>query len=512
MSRSLPSRDFALREAVTVPNLDREPARASPQSWIAVYLPNLAFDVFGSAVADEPAVVVEPLRGQIYVVAVNRFARRSGIVPGAKLSSAFALAASLRVFERSVRREQASLESLSAWAERLTSAVSPSPPDTVLLEVAGSVRLFGSLAAIKHKLDEEVARRRWARRLCAAPTATAALWLARGAVEDVESLATLSGRLGSLPIRVTRWPLGTQALLQDLGVRTIADCLRLPRDGFARRVGLEYLHDLDRALARRFDLHEPFVPRERWGTKRELYHETSDAAVFMAAVGDMLDALTVELRRRQAEVRSLRIAFEHVRREPTFESFDWAEPTHERNRLLSLLRDRLERIVLPAPAIALRLTTGFLLPLQPKADDLFDKTPVETLAHVLLERLRGRLGTDAVHGIVPVAEHRPEFAWSRSDARAATASSRADGPLSPWAAKRPLWLLPVPLPLGSTEAHRYYRGSVELGSSAERIESGWWDGRDACRDYYAASSSGGERLWIYRDRRSLDWHLHGLFG
>jgi protein ImuB len=126
--------------------------------------------------------------------------------------------------------------------------------------------------------------------------------------------------------------------------------------------------------------------------------------------------------------------------------------------------------------------------------------------------LRGRLGADAVHGIVPVAEHRPEFAWSRSDARAATASARAEGPLSPSARQRPLWLLPIPLPLGSNEAHRYYRGSVALGSNAERIESGWWDGRDACRDYYAASSSGGQRLWIYRDRRSLDWHLHGLFG
>src|SRR5215467_743365 len=152
MSRSSPSRNLALREAVTVRPPDREPARAKHESWLAVYLPNLAFDVFGSAVSDEPAVVVEPLHGQVYVVAVNRFARRSGIVPGAKLNSALALAASLRVFERSVRREQASLESLSAWAHRLTSTVSPSPPDTVLLEVAGSVRLFGSLAAIKHKL------------------------------------------------------------------------------------------------------------------------------------------------------------------------------------------------------------------------------------------------------------------------------------------------------------------------------------------------------------------------
>lgn len=511
MSRSSPSHDLAIREAVSVPSFDREPALAKRQSWIAAYLPNLAFDVFRSTAADEPAVVVEPLHGQVYVVATNRSARGCGIVPGVKLNAAFALAASLRVFERSIRRERASLESLSAWAGMLTSTVSLSPPDAVLLEVAGSVRLFGSLAAIKHKLGEELARRRWTQRLCAAPTATAALWLARGAIEDVDSLATLSGKLGSLPVRVTRWPLEVQALLRDLGLSTIADCLRLPRDGFARRVGLTYLHDLDRALARRFDPRESFVPHERWSTKRELYQETSDSTIFMAAVEDMLAALTSELRRRQAEVRSVRIELEHMRCEPTFESFDWAEPTHERDRLLSLLRDRLERIVLPAPAIALRLTTGFLLPLQAKADDLFDKVPVETLSHVLLERLRGRLGADAVHGIVAVAEHRPEFAWSRSEARSA-ASLRADGPLSPWARQRPLWLLPAPLPLSSAEAHRYYRGSVDLDSSAERIESGWWDGRDACRDYYAAQSSCDERLWIYRDRRSFDWYLHGLFG
>ena len=322
---------------------------------------------------------------------------------------------------------------------------------------------------------------------------------ARSGAEDVESLATLSGKLGSLPIRVTRWPREVQALLRDLGLRTIADCLRLPRDGFARRVGREYLHDLDRALARRFDLREPFVSHERWSTKRELYHESSDAAVFMAAVEDMLDALAVELRRRQAEVRSLRIAFEHVRREPTFESFDWAEPTHERDRLLSLVCDRLERIVLSAPAIALRVTAGFLWPLQPKADDLFDPLPVETLSQVLLERLRGRLGADAVHGIVPVAEHRPEFAWSRSDARAAP-PRRAPTTHCRHGRRRGLFGYCA----FRCRSHRPKRVAITEArsrSARARSESKAGGGTAEMRVeiYYAASSSSGERLWIYRD-------------
>jgi protein ImuB len=512
MPRSLQSRDLVAREAVTIPGPDRASALAKPQSWIAVCLPNLAFDVFGDAAADEPAAVVEPLHGQVFVVAANRHARRCGVVPGIKLNSAFALAASLRVFERSPRRERLGLESLSAWAHALTSTVCIEQPETVLLEVAGSLKLFGSLAAIKHRLGEEVAKRHWTSRLCVAPTAVAALWLARGGAEDVESLGSLAGRLGSLPLRVTRWPLEIQALLLDLGVRTIADCLRLPRDGFARRVGLEYLRDLDRALARCFDPRAAFVPAQRWSAKRELYQESSDTAVFMVAVEDMLDDLTAELRRRQAQVRSLRVEFEHMRSLPTLESFDWAEPTHERGRLLSLLRDRLERIVLPAPAVALGVTTGFLLALQARTVDLFDKIPVETLSQVLLERLRGRLGADAVYGIASAADHRPELAWSRSAARPRDEAALADGPLSPWARYRPLWLLPGPLPLSSTEAHLYYRGAIELSSSPERIESGWWDERDVSRDYYTAVGAGGERLWVYRDRRSRDWYLHGLFG
>jgi len=512
MPRPLQFRDLVVREAVSVPGPGWATVLAKPQSWIAVCLPNLAFDVFGMAAGDEPAAVVEPLRGQVFVVAANRHARRCGIVPGVKLNAAFALTASLQVLERSPRRERLCLESLSAWAQSLTSTVCIEPPETVLLEVAGSVRLFGSLAALKHKLGEEVARRRWVSRLCAAPTAMAALWLARGGAEDVESLGSLAGRLGSLPLRVTRWPLEIQTLLLDLGVRTIADCLRLPRDGFARRVGLEYLHDLDRALARRFDPRVGLLPAQLWSARRELYQESSDAAVFMAAVEDMLDGLTAELRRRQAQVRSLRVEFEHVRRPPTRESFDWAEPTHERDRLLRLLRDRIERIDLPAPAMALSVTTGFLQALQARAVDLFDKTPVATLSHVLLERLRGRLGADAIYGIAAVAEHRPELAWSRSAARPRDEIAGAGGPLSPWARHRPLWLLPGPLPLSSSEAHRYYRGAVECREGPERIESGWWDERGAGRDYYTAVSGGGEKLWVYRDRRSRDWFLHGLFG
>jgi protein ImuB len=509
MPRPLQSLDLVFREAtVPAPNREREPTLAKSQLWMAVCLPNLSFDALHGPV-HEPAVVIEPLEGQVCVVAVNGRARELGIAPGSKLNAALALAASLKVFERSPRIERALLESLAAWTQTLTPTVSIEPPDTLLLEVSGSIKLFHGLAAIKQRLEEKIAD--WSRRLCVAPTPLAALWLARNASEDVLSLGALSAQLGSLPLRVTNWPLEAQALLTDLGVRTIGDCLRLPRDGFARRAGRIYLDDLDRALGRRFDLRAEFTPPEHWNDARELNHESSDAAVFMAAVEHMLDRLIGDLRRRQAQVSSMKIVFEHLQHPPTCESFDWAEATHERSRLSSVLRDRLERIVLPAPAIGLRLSTGTLHSLSTAHVDLFDKTPVETLTHVLLERLRGRLGLAAVYGMALIAEHRPEFAWSKSPVGLPGSACTAAMP-SPWSRTRPLWLLPSPLPLSSREARRYYEGTLECREGPERIESGWWDERDVGRDYYTAVSSIGQRLWIYKDRCSRNWHLHGLFG
>ncbi|MEO0971762.1 MAG: DNA polymerase Y family protein, partial [Pseudomonadota bacterium] len=63
------------------------------------------------------------------------------------------------------------------------------------------------------------------------------------------------------------------------------------------------------------------------------------------------------------------------------------------------------------------------------------------------------------------------------------------------------------------------RGAAGLGGNRrlilergpERIESGGWDGGDVRRDYYAARDVAGDRLWIYRDCRSGQWFLHGVF-
>jgi len=272
-------------------------------------------------------------------------------------------------------------------------------------------------------------------------------------------------------------------------------------------VGNAYLRELDRAFGREVDLRAEFKAPDTWSSKVELFEESVDSAIFMEVIEQILDELTALLRRRQAQIGSLHIAFEHLHRPPTIASFDLLEPVHEQERLLHLIRDRLERSVLPVPAIALRVSSGALLPLTLKGASLFEKKPLEELVWVLLERLRERFGSAAVHGLRAVAEHRPERAWAKwieLEGRQLRHDER-----SPERQVRPLWLLPEPVPLSLPKAQR---ASFELTSGPERIESGWWDEQEVGRDYYTAKNAHGQRLWVFRDRRTHSWHLHGLFG
>ena len=59
-----------------------------------------------------------------------------------------------------------------------------------------------------------------------------------------------------------------------------------------------------------------------------------------------------------------------------------------------------------------------------------------------------------------------------------------------------------------------WRGRTIPWSAAwgpERIATGWWRGPDVQRDYYRAEWDEGTHVWIYRDRRTDRWFLHGFF-
>lgn len=434
--------------------------------------------------------------------------------------------------------DPAVLASLAEWAGTLTSFVVLSPGEGLLLEVRGSLHYFAGLAAIKARLESELERRKLRYRLATAPTPLAASWLARYMSLDVTAQGELAGAIGRLPLSATAWPEKVLLMLRQMGLKSIADCLRLPRGGFARRVGQARLDDLDRALGSKPDPRTAYEAPQPLRRTLELTAETTDRAVFVEALDRLSAWLEQKLRQRQLQIREIALEFGHLRAEPTRTRIRFVDPVHERERILEPLLARMERLGLAEPAIALSLATGLPVPLEIDVPDLLPagsafgsavRSPPE---FALVERLRGRFGEQSVYGIGPVAEHRPEHAWRRwLDRPPAGPRAGHEGASSLPAHERPLWLLPAvkrgqsPFssksfdtpsshPVSGARSRRQKKGSDPFSETPffERIESGWWDGQDVRRDYHVVVGPAGERLWFYRDCVTREWYLHGIFG
>ena len=431
---------------------------------------------------------------------------------------------------------QQNLERLAVLAQRLTPRISLDPPDSLLLEIKGSLHLFGGVAGLSRELVAECSRLQMPCMLAVAPTPLAALALARAgrklgvsrsrtadsaAVLAITDLAQLVGKLSPLPLATLRWPQDTLDRLARIGVRTIGEALRLPRAGFARRFGTVQLQTLDRLVGRASDLKDRFEVRPRFRRRRELLYELESHAALLAVLTPLLAELGEFLQARQGGVLTLECRLRHRAGPPTCCVLRLAAPLADAVQLAALLAERLNTLVLPEPVRACELRSGPLVPRVLASGGLWQPGEqgggAAAQAPQLIERLRARLGPEAVHGLRVVADHRPEAAWQVREpvmtAPAARCGSQNDV-AGQWPLDgRPLWLLPVPRQLNERDGLPRRRGALRLPGEAERIETGWWDGREIARDYYTAVDIRGARLWVFREREPPHrWFLHGVFG
>jgi protein ImuB len=498
---------------------------ASRELWLAVHLPEFMLDALGEiaqAVPGRPPVAVVDLERNGKVVrACAASARQAGVQAGMSINSAHALVPHLHPLARDPRRERALLEAVARCGLRFTSRVSLEPPDGVLLEVRGSLRLFGGARALCERLQQEIAALAGATALQVAitPAPLASLWFARQGgprPRFVRSAADLAARLAPLPLGCTRWPARSIELLGTMGVRTLGECLRLPRDGFARRLGVDLLAQLDRATGRLAEPRAAYAASDRFTTRREIEPEIGDVARLERALAPLVAELCAFLRERDRGVQAIEIQLRHRDTPLTRLRLKFAQPVGAQpERIGRLLHERLGCLALPGPVRSLRLVSGPLLELPALAAELFsgDRRDSGGQLPQLVERLRARLGHDAVHGLACVPEHRPEAAWRAIEPRAPSAGASLRAAVAephvavPGGARRPLWLLDVP---ESCDASRL----LQFEEGPECIESGWWDGHDVARDYYVARGAQGERLWVFRNRRPTDppgWFVHGRF-
>jgi protein ImuB len=459
------------------------------------------------------------------VLVCNEPARARGLRAGHSMNAAIALCNELEVASRDLEREAALLEATARNCQRYTSTVSIEPPNQLLLEVRGSFRLFGGVQGLVKAVCDDFAARSIAVSAALAPTARSAAWLSRagGPVQIVPPQA-LPAALMRLPVELLCWPPEITQRLARFGVTTLADLRRLPRGDLARRIGAQYLIELDAAFGRRPELRRAVLELPRYRDRVVL-----DAEIETTGLLEPLIAVRLRLLERFLITRTLALSelvLELVHRAPplTTVHIGLALPTLDMSHLQTLIRERLSGLQLPAPIVELRLRAAHLVAATGGSRQLLHSSGAgeglpQRLAR-LVETLESRLGKQTLQALRVVADHRPEQAQAHTSiatgaiAPMTTLHVQGRSQLPEVLPQRPLWLLGEPAPLRPEDC--------VILSGPESIESGWWDAKPCRREYFIAQlrvSQGrhGALCWIFRElgpglRPVAQWFLHGLFG
>ncbi len=475
------------------------PPAPPPALWLALHFPRLPIDrlAAGGLQEDVGQAVIIQEGATRRILSCNDVAREAGVRAGLALSTAWSLVPDLVITEFDEAVQAAHLQQLTLLALSWSSRVTPKPPDSILLEIGASLTLFGGLKALLATVHDALQLQGVSVNSATAPTPAAALLFAQTSTGViVRELSALDASLAPIPL--TRNMLGDAICtgLHRSGVRNLGALRKLPVKPLARRFGAsltDWLYKLDGRLP---DPQSPWQAPETFEQGLDLPLEAPDTAALAFPLKRLVAALGGFLVARDLGVCRMDIQLHHHRRVPSGIPLLFTDATANSDHLLKVARERLATTELPAPVIRVVLLATELAPVERAASDLLDRGRARDGGiEQVLDRLRARLGSEALYTAHTGDDHRPEKAWLAALLEHPDAGDA-------WPA-RPLWLYREPLPAPT---------SLTLLTPPERIENGWWGDSDVRRDYYIAQDTHGSHLWVYRSRRdpARVW-VHGVF-
>lgn len=453
--------------------------------WACILLPQLAMDAAlrGRDDPDAPlALVTGPAQRRV-IQAVNPAARLLGLHPGQTLTAAHALTRHFQTAEYDLAQVAHWHRFLAAWAYRFSSHVSLHYPRALLVEVESSLALFGPWPRFEARLRQELEALGFRHRMVVAPNPAAARMLVNAhdslAVEEGQALLDLLGRL---PVGRCGFAVETATAFERMGLRRLQQVLALPRDSLARRFPREVLQHIDTLVGRRPLVLDCYAPPDEFDMRIELNFDVESHQALLFPLRRLTADLAAFLAGRDCGVQRFTLHLEHREGPDSLVPVGLLGAERAPDMLFELARGRFEQLQIPGPTQALRLVARDLPAFAPQRQELFDDRPQQSVSwDQLRERLRARLGDEAVQAVHALADHRPEAAWRLAE----TSLPVRPAQLPP----RPGWLLRKPVVLQEF--------APRILAGPERIESGWWDGGDVRRDYYLVETRSGQLAWAF---------------
>lgn len=336
---------------------------------------------------------------------------------------------------------------------------------------------------------------------------------------------------------VQSWPThqvdAIAGFFSTLGFHRLSDLRSFSRSAFHERWG-ELGDRIHRRLQGRSELDPqpipPYLPTEPLTKFVPLDFPVTLVSLLLHEVESAMRELFARLEGRRLVVRQLhvRLRCEYSNREHSF-AIEPSLPSRDFRFFQLLLENRLGRIELLNPIKDIELRVEPLPEKEQQAGFLEQQTADQQKLALLSSLLRQEGLTAGFAGLQD--ELWPEAQWRMQEQGAKVQSTPSHSPAqgdfddtgfapafayaeSLREAPRPSLLLLKPRLLAENEV-----GQLRFLSRkpVERLEGAWWENRagpaasSRARDYYVARAQEGQVLWLFRDRESSQFFLHGAF-
>lgn len=454
------------------------------------------------------------------VIVTSKEAWRAGVRIRMRSGGVSAISPHTTLLDRDLTLEQIALDGITMALLQFTPEVTHAADFSIHMDVTMSLRLFGGRVAICRRIRESIKRLGFTARIGSAPTAMGSWLFARARYRRgtpvqrrVVQMTTLERCLDALPCYLLPSAAKHDEWLAGIGAHNLGALRRLPRAGLVRRTNEQLLHELDLAYGEAPELFDWIKVPLTFSARMETFDRIEHADALLFGATRLLIQLVGWLVSLQQAVSYFVFYLEHERGrdaiEPSHIEIALAEPAWHEEHLIRLLKERLGRLELIAPVIALRLEVKQVVPMVALTQSLFPEpggSPADF--NRLLELLIARLGAENVLIPVVLNDYRPEVCNAWAPATGKLLKLDEDTELL----ERPFWILHKPIALIMRDERPFYISSLKLIKGPERVEAGWWDDQIAARDYFVAQASDTSCYWIYLERtQEAKWYLHGLY-
>lgn len=405
----------------------------------------------------------------------------------------------------------------------------------IVLDITGTERLYQSERLLAEKIAARCAVFTIQARIAIAATIGAAWGLSRfgsASLHIAPRGSSLKESLAGLPVEALRLPVDTIQALQSLGLRSIADVVRLPSKQLTARFGMDLLKRLDQAFGAIEETFTPVEPPELIRAFHRFEEPLTNQQAVQTATLFLLQHILKGLfaKKKKAGAFILIVEGKDAQHQTFKRSKELLLNTSTKNfkHIATVLEPIIQTLIIPGGIHALTVIAQDVERAHEEQSNFLSPADIHFIlqsSDELLNSLVARLGRDHVAVVTFQNSHIPERSYAY-EPLPRNKKSRAAQPMTrPLSSARPPYLFKRPEPITAVAmlpdkppARVYWKGAeltITHADGPERISPEWWHlqlrSNESEREYFRLQDQHGRWLWVYRERDSLRWFVHGVW-